>query len=374
MSERDDLRDMVRGLLDERASSEALRAAVATPAGFDPALFATVAELGLTGLLVPEERGGSGGEPADMAVVLHELGRRATPLPFLQSAVLAPTALLAAPGSVADELLPAIVEGQVRVAVVLGGPQGAVGPQTWAVDWTDNGAGGGRIDGVVGEVMDLPSADELIVVARSADGPVVAVLPFSAVRVESVTALDLTRRLGTATFDGAEVPADRVLARGPQAEQLVAVVLRAAAWGLACDAVGLAERTMEQTAAYARDRHQFGRPIGSFQAVKHACATMSVTVECGRAAVDTATRLLTAAVTREADVATSTAKQFAGDGAVEVCGSAVQVHGGIGFTWEHDAHIWLKRALLDRALFGSSAWHRRRVADAVLPVPAGVAG
>src|SRR5262245_9013917 len=108
MGERDDLRDMVRGLLDERASSEAVRAAVATGAGFDPGLYATVAELGLVGLLVPEERGGSGGEPADMAVVLHELGRRAVPLPFLQSAVLAPTALLAADVPVADELLPAL--------------------------------------------------------------------------------------------------------------------------------------------------------------------------------------------------------------------------------------------------------------------------
>jgi alkylation response protein AidB-like acyl-CoA dehydrogenase len=369
--ERDDLRDVVRGLLDELASTEAARAAMATGAGFDPALHATFAQLGLVGLLVPEDRGGAGGEPADMAVVLHEVGRRATPLPFVQSAVLAPTALLAAGGPVAEELLPALAEGQTRAAVVLGGPQGTVDPRTWTVTWTGSGAGG-RIDGVVGQVLDVPSADELIVVAGSADGPVVAAVPAAEARVESVDTVDLTRRLGTVSFDGTDVAGEQVLARGERAAVIVSAVLRTAAWAIACDAVGLAEAATEQTAAYARDRHQFGRPIGSFQAVKHACADMSVAVECGRAAVDTATRRITEGDPSAADLAASIAKEFTGDAAVRVCGSAVQVHGGIGFTWEHDAHIWLKRALLDRALYGSPAWHRRRVADAVLPAPVGV--
>jgi alkylation response protein AidB-like acyl-CoA dehydrogenase len=167
------------------------------------------------------------------------------------------------------------------------------------------------------------------------------------------------------SFDAVVVPAGRVVALGGEAAAPVARLQSVAAFAMACDALGAAARATQESAEYAKVRRQFGRPIGSFQAIKHMCADMAVAVETGRAAVGLA---LDELVTGDAPTAAvSTAKAYVGDTAVRVCTDAVQAHGGIGFTWEHDAHLWLKRALLDRALFGSSSWHRRRVADAVLP-------
>jgi alkylation response protein AidB-like acyl-CoA dehydrogenase len=355
----------VRDLLDERASSEQVRAAVETPAGFDAGLFTTVSELGLTGLLVPEERGGSGGEFADVAVVLHELGRRAVPLPFVQSAVLAPTALLAAGSPEADDLLAALAAGERRAAVVFGGPQGSVDRRTWTVGYAD-----GTLRGRVGSVLDASSADELVVVADAADGPVVVLVAAADAEVVATPTTDRTRGLADVGLDG--VGTDRVLARGREAEELAGTLVRTAAWATACDATGLAERITEETAAYARERQQFGRAIGSFQAIKHSCADMWIAVECARASLDPATLALAGPDAGVADSAVAIAKATATDAGVAVAERAVQNHGGIGFTWEHDAHIWLKRALLDRALYGSPTWWRRRLADAVLPagVPA----
>lgn len=354
----------MRSLLDDRASSERLRAAVHTEEGHDPGLWRTVAELGLLGILVPEEYGGGGGELADMAVVLHELGRRAVPLPVLSTAVLAPTALLMGMNhALATELLPALASGQGRAAVAIGGPEGQLDPRTWTLTWRDCGLGY-RLDGAAGYVLDAPGADIFVVSARAAEGLLVAVVDAAHAKVTAAPTTDMTRRVGTITLDGAVVGPERVIAARGAADDVIAAVRETAAWAVAADAVGLAERTTEQTATYARERRQFGRAIGSFQAIKHTCADMAVSVECSRAAVDTALRALTVGGSAPA---VSIAKSYACDAAVSVCADAIQVHGGIGFTWEHDAHIWLKRALLDRALFGSSSWHRRRVADTILP-------
>ena len=370
MNERDDLRDMVRNLLDDRASSERVRAAVDTPEGYDAGLWRTAAELDLLGLLVPEEFDGVGAGLAEVAVVLHELGRRTVPLPIISSAVLAPTALLGGDNrALAAQLLPPLTTGDRRAAVIIGGPEGQPNPTCWTLRWAQR-HGGYVLDGVAGFVLDAPGVDDLIVAARGEDGLLVAAVDARQAAVTAVATTDRTRRLGTVTFDGAVVPAARVLATAGAAADLVTRVQSVAAFTMACDAVGLAERTMEQTAAYAQVRQQFGRPIGSFQAVKHKCANMAVAVECGRAGVSLALDALCRPGERgdsESVAAVSTAKAYACDAAVGVCTDAVQVHGGIGFTWEHDAHLWLKRALLDRSLFGSSSWHRRRVADVVLP-------
>ena len=158
------------------------------------------------------------------------------------------------------------------------------------------------------------------------------------------------------------------LAAADQLALKLMAVTAVAAFAVACDAAAVAERAMEETAAYATVRHQFGRAIGSFQAIKHKCANMAVSIEAGKAALSLALDDLSGhPADGSAGTAVSTAKAYVCDSAVTVCTDAVQAHGGIGFTWEHDAHLWLKRALLDRALFGSPSWHRRRVADAVLP-------
>ncbi|MGO9158799.1 acyl-CoA dehydrogenase family protein [Mycobacterium sp.] len=371
MNELDDLRDMVRNLLDDRASSERVRTALATPQGYDIELWHTAAELDLLGLLVPEEFDGVGAGLAEIAVVLHELGRRTVPLPLIASAVLAPTALLGGENrALAAQMLPALVTGERRAAVIVGGPEGQLPQTNWALKWARRN---GRfvIDGVAGFVLDAPGADDLIVAARGEDGVLIAAVDAREATVTPAASTDQTRRLGTVTFDGVAVPAARVLAIADAADALVARVQSAAAFAIACDAVGVAERTMEQTAAYAQVRQQFGRPIGSFQAIKHKCADMAVAVECSRAGITLALDALCRPPDEQDDgaaaVAVSSAKAYACDAAVRVCTDAVQAHGGIGFTWEHDAHLWLKRALLDRALFGSPSWHRRRVAAAVLP-------
>ncbi|TAM64457.1 acyl-CoA dehydrogenase family protein [Mycobacterium sp.] len=377
MNELDGLREMVRNLFDGRASSEHVRAALDTPDGYDTNLWQTVAELDLLGLLVPEQFGGVGAGLPEIAVVLHEIGRRTVPLPIVSSAVLAPTALLHGDNqSLAAEMLPALATGERRAAVVVGGPDGELTPAVWALKWGER-RGDYVLNGVAGFVLDAPGADDLIVAARGEDGLLVAAVDAREAAVIAAATTDRTRRLGTVTLDGAAVPAARVLARGDAAGALVARVQAVAAFAIACDAVGLAERTMERTASYAQVRQQFGRAIGSFQAIKHKCADMAVAVECSRAALSLALDALRGRPDEQdgpADVAAvSTAKAYACDAAVTVCGDAIQAHGGIGFTWEHDAHLWLKRALLDRALFGSPSWHRRRVADAVLPTETALA-
>lgn len=370
MDELDDLRGMVCNLLDDRASSERVRTALDNPEGYDTQLWQTAAELDLLGLLVPDEFDGVGAGLAEIAVLLHELGRRTVPLPFIASGVLAPTALLGgANRALAAEILPALVAGERRAAVVAGGPEGQLPQSHWSLTWARR-QGQFVIDGVAGFVLDAPGADDLIVAARGEGGPLLAAIDAREATVIPTPGTDQTRRLGTVTCDGVAVPAARVLATAEAADALVARVQSVAAFAMACDAAGVTERAMEQTAAYAQVRRQFGRPIGSFQAIKHKCADMAVAVECGRAALALALGALSdhpGDATDGVVAAVSTAKAYVCDAAVAVCTDAVQAHGGIGFTWEHDAHLWLKRALLDRALFGSSAWHRRRVADAVLP-------
>ncbi len=369
-----DLREMLREVFDERASSERVRAVLDSPEAFDADLWRTAAELDLIGLLVPEEFGGVGAGLAEISVVLHELGRRVVRLPFISSAVLAPVALLAGDNAtLAAEMLPALAGGQRRCAVVFGGPQGQPDPATWTITALDR-RGHYILDGTAGFVLDAPDADDLIVAARGPDGVVIAAVEAGAgadnATVDAAVTTDRTRRLGTVAFSGVPVSPDRVLARGERALDVLARLQSVASFSIACDAAAVAERAMDETAAYAQVRYQFGRAIGSFQAIKHKCANMAVSIETSKAALSLALDGLTLNGPSGAETsAVSTAKAYVCDSAVTVCTDAVQAHGGIGFTWEHDAHLWLKRALLDRALFGSPSWHRRRVADVVLPPP-----
>ena len=212
MSERDDLRAMVRELLTDRSGSEQVRAALERPEGHDPELWRTVVDLGLSGLLVPEEHGGAGAEFADMAVVLHELGRRVVPLPILSGGVLAATALAGCGNAaVAAELLPAIAAGERSVAVAVGGPEGQLPVGTWTLRWSADGDGI-RLDGVTGYVLDAPDSDVVIVAANGPDGPVLAAVDSSDARIERVPTTDRTRRLGTVSLGSVAVPRERLLA------------------------------------------------------------------------------------------------------------------------------------------------------------------
>ena len=323
---------------------------------------------------LPESRGGGGGGVTDLVVVLSELGRALTPSPFLASAVLASGALLAAdPASVASTLLEALADGNrvgsVAFASSTGSYEGA-GRATLATS-----PGGYRLRGTAGFVLDADVADDLVVATHTEAGEsaVVAVDTASpGLTVERMHTVDETRRLFTVAFDGVEVAEDRLLCEpGQQAEMLLDRVLALGLIAVAADAVGASERMLDTTVDYAKDRQQFGKPIGSFQAVKHHCANMAIAVESSRAAVGGAAGEVDEDPARSM-VAASILASYVGPACSRACALAVLVHGGIGFTWEHDAHLYLKRVKLDEVLFGTPAWHRRRLAGRIVPsaVPA----
>ncbi|WP_344825016.1 acyl-CoA dehydrogenase family protein [Actinocorallia longicatena] len=333
----DELREIARDLLGRK------------PPVTWPALVAA----GWTGLEVPADLDGAGATFAETAVVLTELGRAAAGTPCLGTVLATGLLSLLEPGEERDRLLAATASGALRPAVALPGDAASAAPP-FAV-------AAGQVIGRAEFVFDAVEADRLLVPALDADGvPVVVVLGGAAAGLEITgqPVLDETRSLAVVTAEGAE---GRVLRfAGDPLDGLRRLSDRAAA-ALACDALGLSEAMLEATVAYVGTREQFGRPVGSFQAVKHACADMLVRVSVTR-------RLVGAAVTAIAEddpgapVAVAMAKAHACEGAVEVAGTAMQLHGGMGYTWESGVHVHLKRAMLDRSLFGSPADHRARLA------------
>jgi alkylation response protein AidB-like acyl-CoA dehydrogenase len=364
--ERDELRAAARGLLARESSSERVRAT----ADFDRALWGQMVELGWTSIHVPESSGGAGAGYAELGIVLHELGRAITLSPMLASAVLATGALtLARASDVAGELLPSIAAGESLGTVAFANADGSYDVARSTTTWERTGTSV-RLRGTAGFVLDADVADVLVVAARHADGDamVVVVDPrVAGVDVARAATVDATRRLFTISFDDVVVGEERLLcAPGADAEALLERLLAIGVVAAGCDATGVAERVLEGAAAYAKERTQFGKPIGSFQAVKHHCANMAIAVEASRAAVRAACDAL------DGDEATwSTAagvvSSFVGPACSAACALGLRVHGGIGFTWEHDSHLYLKRAKLDEVLFGTPSWHRRRLADAVFP-------
>jgi alkylation response protein AidB-like acyl-CoA dehydrogenase len=288
--------------------------------------WSSIVDAGWAGLEVSEQFGGAGATFAEVAVICQEMGRAASTTSYLGSAVLAVGALNALqPSEIRDTLLADTASGARRVAV--------------ALESTDF-------------VPDAEGADLVLIIA---DGGVVA----PSVTVTPRPVLDETRRLATVTADD---DAAEVLAFDGDPEAAIRELLDRAAVALACDSLGLSEAMLSATVAYAKVRHQFGRPIGSFQAVKHACADMLVSISVSRELVGAAVQAITEN-RRDAGVAAAMAKSHACAAAVDIVGKAMQLHGGIGYTWESGIHVYLKRAALNRALFGSPAAHRRRLSQ-----------
>jgi alkylation response protein AidB-like acyl-CoA dehydrogenase len=316
-----------------------------------------LARAGWSGLEVPEELGGAGATLAEVAVVLEELGRAATASPFL-GAVLAVGALrLVEPSPARDALLAGIAAGDVVVAVAV--PTGAVDLAAGHLPFRIQRTGGrARLMGSLPFVPDAPGADRILVVADDPpSGPVlVDVAPGTGVAVEATPVVDASRSFGEVVADGTPVD-DRCWRFTDDPHDLL---LRGAV-AVALDSTGVAGAALDATVGYAAVRHQFGRPIGSFQAVKHACANVAVELTISRRlAADAVERVVAGAP--DAAVAVSMAKAHAVETAVAATGTALQLHGGIGYTWEHGLHVLLKRAALDRSLFGSPAAHRARLA------------
>ncbi|HSO95022.1 MAG TPA: acyl-CoA dehydrogenase family protein [Acidimicrobiia bacterium] len=342
------LRDGARDVLDGLASSTQVRAVVEADGGWDPALWAAMVEQGWPGVAVPEALGGLGLGTVEVAVLLEEVGRHVAPAP-VATTVLALDALARA----GDE---------ERVAAVLGGETVA------AVAWSRRGdavraepdGAGWRLHGRPDPVLYAPSAALVIVVADAPDGPALFRVELDRAHpVRGEPAMDRTRELGWLHFDG--TAATRLGGR-----DAVEDLLDRGATYAAAELLGGADRALAMAVEYAKERVQFGRPIGSFQAIKHRCADMLVDVEGMRSSVYWAAWCISADHP-DASVAASTAKVWCSDASKRVMASALQVHGGIGFTWEHDLHLFMKRAQLDQLTFGDASYHRERLASLLRP-------
>jgi alkylation response protein AidB-like acyl-CoA dehydrogenase len=343
--DRQALREAVAGFLAEHCTEPDVRRVMATPDGYDSSVWSRLADLGLQGLAITPEHGGSGSTFEEVGVVLEELGRVLYPGPFLATS-LAALALAEAPPALQADYLPRIASGGLIATVAVEQPvAGAVpAPQVTATD--------GVLTGVVPYVLDGHIAELLLVAA--ADG-VYAVEAGKGVTAELLETTDQTRRLARVALSGA--PARRV--GGPD---LTGRIANLAATGLALSQVGGAEAALHSALGYARVRTQFGRPIGSFQAIKHICADMFLAIESGKAAARRAA-LEIASDGPEQDVLASIAKAWCSDTYASAAAANVQVHGGIGYTWEHSAHLHLRRAKSDELLFGDSRHHRAHLAD-----------
>ncbi|MFD0031771.1 acyl-CoA dehydrogenase family protein [Streptomyces sp. NPDC055059] len=350
--EEEALRSAVHDLLAAHCDAASVLARVETDEPHDRALWKSLAEgMGLAGLLIPEELGGQGATHREVAVVLEELGRSVAPVPYLTSAVVATEALLDCAGDEASELLGALASG--RTVGVLAVPLPAAPGQAF------NGVReeGGRLQGRVTGVADAAAADVLLVPTSS--GLYAVDVTDDGVTVEARTSLDPTRPVATVTFAGARA---RVLT--DNAVPAVRRALRAGAGLLASEQLGLAEWCLTETVRYTRERHQFNRPVGSFQALKHRLAQVWLEVVGVRAAARSAADTL-AAGSDDADVAVAVAQAYAGPAAVHAAEEALQLHGGIGMTWEHPVHLYLKRAKADSIALGSAGRHREELAELV---------
>lgn len=316
-----------------------------------------LAEMGLLGLLVPEQYGGAAAGLVEVGVVAEELGAALFPGPYLSTAVLAVNLLLALDDPAHNQaVLPGIAAGTTRVGVAFAEGGASRPPATPAT-----AARGDETLLLTGEkrfVLDAGSAELLLVLAAAADGPgIFAVDPAGpGVTVEPLTTVDLDRRLYAVRF--ADAPGTLVGAAGSGVAAMTAALDRSAV-ALLGEQAGAARRAMQMARDYARTRFQFGRAIGSFQAVKHMCADMLLEAE---SAISAARHVAAVTDDGSADWITdlALAQAYCSDAFVFVGATNIQVHGGIGFTWEHPAHRYLRRARSDAQLFGSPAWHRER--------------
>jgi alkylation response protein AidB-like acyl-CoA dehydrogenase len=360
-AEQNQLRDAVRKFSAEHFSEEKIRQLMESDPPFDPAVWARLGgELGVLGLSVPETDGGVGGTLIDQAVAIEELGARLACGPLFGTVYLAIPALVAASsGPARDELLGDLIEGRRTAAVAVVDRAGAFDPETVDVTIADD-----ALSGTVTQVVDGGIADVLLVAARGSDGVALCAVDTASDGVDRtpLATLDLTRSQANITFSAA--PA-RVVAGCDEAPRVLDHAFRVGAALLAVEQVGAAQHLLDLSVEYAKSRLQFGRPIGSFQAVKHRLANLLVDVEHARSAAYHAIWALTDGSDDPA-LAASIAQAVCSSAFTHVATDTIQVHGGIGFTWEHQAHLYYKRATTDAVLLGSAEQHRDRVAAMVL--------
>jgi alkylation response protein AidB-like acyl-CoA dehydrogenase len=354
------IRSTAHDFLASRFKSERMREIAASEDGTDPDGWREMADLGWAGLALPEEWGGQGLGIVELAVLFEELGYALAPSPLFSNTIAGLALTLCGSDDLRQRYLRPLAAGEKRGTPALwdAGSPATVGGFTMEAKPEGDGV---VLDGEKTLVMDAIGADFFLVatsdgrrhlVESGADG----------VTVTPETGIDPTRRFSSVRLDGVKVAAADTL---PGAEADYYPVFHRLCVALAAESTGIAQRTLEMAVEYAKDRQQFGRPIGAYQAVSHRCAQMLLETENARSAVYGAAW----AADAEPDslpLAASMAKAYAGDAGWRVPDASIQVHGGIGFTWEHDLHFFLKRGRSNAAIFGDSKWHRERVADVVL--------
>jgi len=354
------LRSSVRSFLAAVSPEAELRRLADSPDGFDPDVWSQMSQmLGLPGLAVPEDLGGSGAGFVELGIVLEEMGRALVPAPFFSTVVLAAQALILSGDADAQRThLPAIAAGRVRATLAV-----AEDAAPWSADrvrTTARASGAGwALDGVKDHVLDGATADLVLVLAWVDDELTLFAVDGSAdgLTRTALDTLDRTRRQGRLEFTG--TPASLVGTVGGGWRTVEQVLDRALA-ALAAEQVGGAQRVLEMAVDYARERVQFGRPIGSFQAIKHRCADMLIDVERAKVAAYQALWSVDSAP-EELPVSARVAKAFCSDAYFDAAAANISVHGGIGFTWEHPAHLYYRRAKSSQLQFGSPSHHREEL-------------
>ncbi len=367
--EHDELRATVRQFFADQSDEQAVRSHMATDSGWDAKLWQQMAEqIGLAGLIVPEEHGGAGFGYVELCVVAEEMGRALVCAPYLSTAVFATNTLMLCATEVAQKaLLPGIASGETIATVAWSDDNGRwdLGGIEMAAQEKD---GGWRLDGTKVRVLDGHTADLILVAARTSTGLEVFQVASDAAGLsrESTPALDLTRKLARLSFQA--TPAAR-LSEGDQTENLERVQALTVA-ALTAEQAGGSQACLDMAVEYAKTRLQFGRPIGSFQAIKHKCADMLVSVEFSKSAAYNACFTAADCLAGEADwsellEAASMAKSYCSEAYYQAAAENIQIHGGMGFTWEHPAHLYFKRAKASDLLFGDSPYHREALADQI---------
>jgi len=364
------LRQSAREVLTDKAGPAVYRTAMDSKTGTDEALWKTIGDLGWAGVAIDEAHGGLGLGLIELVILMEETGRALAPVPFFSTVALAGQLLEQTSGGGRDEALRAIASGG-RATAALGQKDGrydAAGVSVKAAR-TENGW---KFSGTASLVPEAHLADLIVVVARTTrarnpeEGLSLFLVPATALKSKPKPqpSLDGTRRLADVKLGGVQVPADSLLGQEGSAWPLVARALDRTAVLLSAEAVGVATATLERAVAYARERMQFDRAIGSFQAISHRCADMLLVTETARSHVYYAAWALEEGAP-DARLAAATAKAAASDAARIVANGSIQVHGGIGFTWEHEMHLFFRRAKFCELFLGDASLWRERVATAL---------
>src|SRR4051794_2685926 len=363
------LRDTARKFLDSECTTKFVRAMMATEAAVTADFWRQLAENGWLGIAYPEEDGGSGLGLVDLVVLMEEIGRAVMPGPF-PATVLLGGAAIAEAGSPAQrrEWLPRIAAGEAKATLAVTEPNARWDAS--GVTLTAREARGGfALSGTKMFVPDAHLADVLIVAARSRDGSTMEdgvslfLVPKGAagLEVRLLPSVDETRKVSEVRLDNVALPGSALLGELHQGWPPLARVMDHAAVALSAEMCGAAQRVLDITVEYAKLRVAFGKPIGSYQGVKHKCADMLVEIENAKSLTYYAAWAVDEG-DAEAPMAVSMAKAAASDAGRKVCAAGIQLHGGIGMTWEHDLHLYLKRAKADEVAFGDASWHRERIA------------